>query len=158
MSSSDSANPSAAPRPSGEFATIRRRFAAMLYELLLLVGVGAVCWLFPWMIMGMTLQWTPPGEVALLDLLLAFGLYFVWYWQRHGQTLAMQTWRLKVVDRATGRNPSLRQALARHVLAWLSLIACGAGFLWAFIDRDRLFLHDRLCGCCVVWLAPCRVS
>lgn len=154
MSSSDCANPSGAPRPSGEFATIRRRFAAMLYELLLLVGVGAVCWLFPWMIMGMTLQWTPPGEVALLDLLLAFGLYFVWYWQRHGQTLAMQTWRLKVVDRATGRNPSVRQALARYVLAWLSLIACGAGFLWAFIDRDRLFLHDRLCGCCVVWLAP----
>ena len=154
MSSSDSANPSAAPRQSGELASLRRRFAAMLYELLLLVGVGAVCWLFPWMVMGMTLQWMPPGEVALLDLLLVFGLYFVWYWQRHGQTLAMQTWRLKVVDRATGRNPSLRQALARYGLAWLSLVACGAGFLWAFIDRDRLFLHDRLCGCCVVWLAP----
>lgn len=144
----------AVPRQQGELASIRRRCAVMIYEIFLLGAVAALCWLLPGVILGMTTGWTLPGWLALLELFLVFGWYFVWYWQRHGQTLPMQTWRLKVVDRASGRNVSTRQAMLRYVLAWASLLACGAGFLWAFIDRDRLFLHDRLSGCCVVLLTP----
>jgi uncharacterized RDD family membrane protein YckC len=27
---------------------------------------------------------------------------------------------------------------------------CGAGILWALVDRDRQFLHDRLAGTRIV--------
>jgi uncharacterized RDD family membrane protein YckC len=37
-------------------------------------------------------------------------------------------------------------ALKRYLLALLSIALAGTGFLWAFLDRDRQFLHDRLCG------------
>jgi len=42
------------------------------------------------------------------------------------------------------------RALHRYVLATLGLFALGLGFLWALVDRDRQFLHDRLAGTAIV--------
>jgi uncharacterized RDD family membrane protein YckC len=39
---------------------------------------------------------------------------------------------------------STQQALIRYALASASLLACGAGFIWTFFDKEGLFLHDRL--------------
>ncbi|MDP1659600.1 MAG: RDD family protein [Methylotenera sp.] len=78
-----------------------------------------------------------------LFLFITVGVYFVWCWQKSGQTLAMQTWHLKLVNQEM-RLLSLNVAIARYVLASMSLTLFGLGFLWAFLDRDRLFLHDRL--------------
>jgi uncharacterized RDD family membrane protein YckC len=64
----------------------------------------------------------------------------------------MQTWRLKLVDSATGATPTLARALARYVLCWPSLLFFGAGLLWSLFDRDRQFLHDRLAGTRIVQL------
>ena len=78
-----------------------------------------------------------------LFLWLGIGLYFVWCWRKSGQTLAMQTWQLKL---SHGQTKLLNwpQALIRYALASLSLGAFGLGFVWAVFDRDGLFLHDRL--------------
>jgi hypothetical protein len=38
------------------------------------------------------------------------------------------------------------RAVHRYLLAVLGLAAVGLGFAWALVDRDRLFLHDRLAG------------
>jgi uncharacterized RDD family membrane protein YckC len=38
------------------------------------------------------------------------------------------------------------RAALRYALAWSSLLFFGVGFLWAFFDPDRQFLHDRLAG------------
>ncbi|CAN1489968.1 COG1714 Predicted membrane protein/domain [Methylophilaceae bacterium] len=78
-----------------------------------------------------------------LFLWLGVGLYFVWCWRKSGQTLAMQTWQLKLSD---GQANLLNwpQALIRYALASLSLGAFGLGFVWAVFDHDGLFLHDRL--------------
>jgi uncharacterized RDD family membrane protein YckC len=70
-------------------------------------------------------------------------VYFVWCWRKSGQTLAMQTWQLKLVDNRA-QLLTVNVAIARYVLACLSLMLFGIGFLWAIVDRDRLFLHDRL--------------
>ena len=78
-----------------------------------------------------------------LFLWLGIGLYFVWCWRKSGQTLAMQTWQLKLSDGQT-KLLSWPQALIRYALASLSLAAFGLGFVWALFDRDGLFLHDRL--------------
>jgi uncharacterized RDD family membrane protein YckC len=78
-----------------------------------------------------------------LFLWLSIGLYFVWCWSRSGQTLAMHTWRLKLVL-AISKPLDLQTAAIRYVLVTISLGLFGFGFFWALFDRDRYYLHDRL--------------
>ncbi|MBI4756987.1 MAG: RDD family protein [Betaproteobacteria bacterium] len=137
-----------APRPN--LASIRRRLAGILYEALLLVGVLALTFLVPHLILGAIWQVSVPGWAAWLHIFVVLGAYFTWYWCRGGQTLAMQTWRMRVVDAASGRAPSLHQALLRYCLSWPSLLFGGAGLVWALFDPERQFLHDRLAGTRIV--------
>jgi uncharacterized RDD family membrane protein YckC len=78
-----------------------------------------------------------------LFLWLGIGLYFVWCWRKSGQTLAMQTWQLKL-SHGHANLLNWPQALIRYALASLSLGVFGLGFVWAVFDCDGLFLHDRL--------------
>lgn len=126
----------------------------MLYESLLLLGVMAIGFLAPLITLGMVFRIVVPGGIELVHLVTLFGIYFVWLWQRNGQTLAMQTWQLQLVDARSGQPPRLGQCVLRYLLAWpgLLLTLCGPGLLWAlFMDRDRQFLHDRLSGTCIVF-------
>ncbi len=143
------ATPSA--REVVELAGLRRRLASMLYESMLLLGVLALVFLVPYLMLGVGFNIAPPGWFAWLHIFVVLGLYFVWYWRRNGQTLAMQTWRLKVVD-AEGRNISRARAWLRYALTWPSVLLGGVGLFWALVDRDRQFLHDRLAGTRVVLL------
>ena len=82
---------------------------------------------------------------ALQGFVLAcFAAYFLWCWLHGGQTLAMKTWRIKLVD-AASPTISARKALLRIVYAAL-LVPTGISILWALFDRERQFLHDRLAG------------
>ncbi|WP_341678490.1 RDD family protein [Niveibacterium sp. SC-1] len=141
-----------ATRPTAEPAGIRRRLASLLYESLLLLGVLGFTYILPLVGIGLAFGVTPPGAVLWLYLALVLGIYFIGLWRRNGQTLAMQTWEIKVVDALDGRIPSPRQCLLRYLLAWPSLCFFGAGLFWALFDRDRQFLHDRFAGTCVVFL------
>jgi len=92
------------------------------------------------------------GETRLLFqtyLFLVLGIYFIACWTRGGRTLAMQTWRMRIVRR-DGAPLGVGRAALRYALAWVSLLPFGAGFLWACLDRDRQFLHDRLAGTRIV--------
>jgi uncharacterized RDD family membrane protein YckC len=123
-------------------ATRLKLFAACVYELLLLLAIWMLCtWVFLH-IFGDATGGTK-RYVLQLFLWLATGVYFVWCWAKTGQTLASKTWKIKLTNQ---QNTSLstQQAVIRYALASASLLACGAGFFWAFIDKDGLFLHDRL--------------
>ncbi len=84
-----------------------------------------------------------------LYLLLVAGVYFTWFWTHGGQTLPMQTWKLRVVS-ADGQRVRLKQAFARYLFAVIGIFLLGCGILWALFDRDGLFLHDRLAGTRIV--------
>jgi uncharacterized RDD family membrane protein YckC len=58
----------------------------------------------------------------------------------------MKTWRIRLVRADTGGPLNAGRAVHRYLLALLGLAAVGLGFAWALVDRDRLFLHDRLAG------------
>jgi uncharacterized RDD family membrane protein YckC len=75
-------------------------------------------------------------ELQLFIVIVLAG-YFLWCWLRGGQTLAMRAWRIRLVDVTPAR------ALLRFVIAGLFL---PLSILWALVDRDRQFLHDRLAG------------
>jgi uncharacterized RDD family membrane protein YckC len=63
-------------------------------------------------------------------------LYFGYCW-RHGQTLGMRSWKIKIVDYATGGVPSWRQTGLRFVVALLSWLPAGFGFWRATFDREH---------------------
>lgn len=129
---------------------LRRRLASMLYESLLLLGVWSVTFMLPHLALGFAFDVTLPGPVLFIHVFIVFGAYFVWYWRHGGQTLAMQTWKLQIVA-ADGSAPHLSRLLLRYALAWPSLLFYGAGLIWALLDRDRQFLHDRLAGTRIVF-------
>ncbi|MBL8503746.1 MAG: RDD family protein [Rhodocyclaceae bacterium] len=133
---------SQAPLPA---AGLRRRLACMLYESFLLIGVLGFAVILPQLLLGMARQSMMQGAWLWLHLFSVLLLYFGWLWKRQGQTLAMQTWKIRLVS-ANGKALGSRQIVLRYLLAWPSLLLGGIGLLWALADRDRQFLHDRLAG------------
>jgi uncharacterized RDD family membrane protein YckC len=109
-----------------------------------------------------------------LFLFIVFGIYFSWFWHK-GQTVAMKTWRIRVVDRS-GRPPSQLRALGRYVLSWLwflpplaavapfrlggaevMVLLAGWVLVWALLSRfhpQRQFWHDAFAGTRLVDAAP----
>lgn len=71
--------------------------------------------------------------------------YAVLSWARGGQTLGMRPWRLRLVS-LDGTPPTRLALLKRYAVGNLSLLLGGAGFWWAWVDRDRLTWHDRVSG------------
>lgn len=146
--------PAAAPqaRTVVELAGVRRRLASFLYESLLLLGILAVAFMVPYLLLGLFGNHVVPGWLMWGHIFLVFGFYFVWYWCHHGQTLAMQTWRLRLVRADDGMAVSVGLGWWRYVLAWPSVLLGGVGLWWAIFDPERQFLHDRLAGTRVVLL------
>lgn len=120
------------------------RIAAMIYESLLVTAVVFVAAL-PFLYLVGTAESGWMRHLFQLYLLGILFAYFSAFWLRSGQTLAMKTWRIRLVN-ADGGPLTFRQALLRFFLALLGLLLAGAGFWWALFDRDRQFLHDRIVG------------
>ena len=111
-----------------------------------------------------------PARVALFCLLFAVSaMYFVWSWTGGRRTLPMKTWRMRIVT-ADGGTPTAKTALLRYLTSWigpalaltgyailrdaglggLALGLLATNFLWAGVDPDRQFLHDRIAGTRIV--------
>jgi uncharacterized RDD family membrane protein YckC len=85
--------------------------------------------------------WLGGGEFAALWTV--SGLYATISWRRGGQTIGMRPWRLRVVAAGRDGTPAWRQLWLRYAVGSAALLLAGAGFWWAWIDRDRLTWHDR---------------
>jgi uncharacterized RDD family membrane protein YckC len=119
---------------------------SLCYEVLLL---AAILMLAGWVFLSGSLD--PGFRRPLLQIFLiaVTGTYFVFCWTHSGQTLPMETWRIRLVPNSGGKI-SLRIAIHRYLLALITLGLCGFGFIWALFDRDHQFLHDRLAGTKIV--------
>lgn len=125
-------------------AGLRRRFISLLYEALILAAILLAGALPPVML---TSSWHHDTARAALQgwLILLCGCFYVWQWRGTGQTLPMKTWRMRLTAR-DGSPLTTARALARYAAVYVSLTTLGLGYLWALIDPDRQFLHDRLAG------------
>ena len=119
-------------------ASLGRRFAAMLYESLLLL---ALLFIADYLFISLTHNNQSQLLKNLLQIYLyvVMAIYFSWFWSR-GQTLAMKTWRIRVVT-ASGAKLKPYQALLRFLLATFLF---GISQIWALFDPDGQFLHDKL--------------
>ena len=150
--------PEAAAPPGGTSTSapptpgILRRVAGMAYELLLLLGVLFVS-TYAFLIFGLALEHSWRRPLLQVWALTVCGIYFVWLWRHGGQTLPMKTWHMRLTS-ASGGPLSLRQAVARYLLACVLIPAAGIGIVWALLDPDRQFLYDRLAGTRIVTTEP----
>lgn len=101
--------------------TIKRRIALNLYEMLVLFGVLAFTFLVPHLIIGVLFEITAPSAILMAHVYLVLAFYFMWYWTKTGQTLAMQTWRIQLVN-DDGAIMKRSQALMRFAIGSLWLI------------------------------------
>lgn len=137
------------------------RLASWLYEGILLFGMSFVA--------GYAFSALTQSRHALMHrtglmifLFIVYGIYFSWCWHK-GQTLAMKTWRLQLVNHQGHRVP-LAQATLRYLFSWIwfvppltlawlmQLTPTQAGFMlivwiviWAASSRlhhQRQFWHD----------------
>lgn len=121
-----------------------RRFICLLYEALILLAVIFIAsFLFHLILRDTSTAYFQPLYRSYL--LIVMGYYFVWFWTHGGQTLTMQTWKIRVVT-SDGQKLSSRKAIIRYLLAVTGILCFGIGLLWALIDREHQYLHDRLAG------------
>jgi len=150
--------------PSTELLTapLWRRMSCWIYEGLLLFGVIFIAgYLFGTLTQTRHAMNNRHGLQAFVFLVLA--LYFTFFWHK-GQTLAMKTWHLKIVN-TQGQALSQLQALVRYAYAWIwfvpplamtalmgwsslqGLLAWSAwAFAWAMLSKlhfDQQFWHDH---------------
>jgi uncharacterized RDD family membrane protein YckC len=154
-------------RASAQAPSLRRRLTAFVYEGVLLFGIVVPVALVYGVLTNQ--RHGMEGRLGLgLTLFATLLIYFVWCWRRSGQTLAMKTWHLQLVD-AGGARPPIWRAMLRHLLSWLwfapSLVAAwafdwhstgqimgalvgwiGVYSLLSYLLPRRQFLHDVLSG------------
>lgn len=129
-------------------AKLARRLGSLCYEALLVVAIlFLAAWIY--LVIKPFLPATLEHLIFQAYLVTVCGIYFVYCWTHSGQTLPMKTWRIRIVAREGGAL-TRKQATLRYLYALLSVALAGAGFLWAVVDRDRQYLHDRLAGTRIV--------
>lgn len=149
--------------------SLRRRMACWLYEGLLMFGVVFISgYLFGALSQTRHALDNRHGLQAFLFVI--FGIYFSWFGSK-GQTLAMKTWNIRLVDRS-GHAVSQARALWRYCLSWIwflppllalsfltvtvgetSVLLIGWVAIWAVLSRfhvEQQFWHDAWAGTCLV--------
>ncbi len=144
---------------------LSRRMACWLYEGMLMFGVVFIAgYLFS--TLSQTRNALDNRHLQQAFLFIVLGIYFTWFWSR-GQTLAMKTWHIRLVDRL-GRPVTQTRALMRYGLSWLWFLPALAGIfpfklsgsestvivvgwvtVWALLSRfhpQQQFWHDALAG------------
>ncbi len=146
-----------------------RRIICLIYESFILLAILFIASLIFHLIFSNT-QASYFKPLFQFYLLVIMGYYFTWFWTHGGQTLAMQTWKMRLVSK-DGRALTRKQAIMRFLctligilifaiidqilpfnfisyyqLVFISMLIFGCGFIWALFDRDHQFLHDRLAG------------
>ena len=153
--------------------SLARRMACWLYEGMLMFGVVFISgYLFG--TLSQTRNAMDNRHALQAFLFVVFGIYFTWFWAK-GQTLAMKTWDIRLVD-STGRPVTQPRALARYALSWLWFLPALAALapfqvsvgesvtivfgwvaVWALLSRfhpQRQFLHDAFAGTRLVTSKP----
>ncbi len=163
----------------GPTPSLTRRMACFVYEGLLLFGIGLIPGAIGAIFTALTGHQHPLQSDTALRVIafVIYGVYFTWFWSARGQTLAMQTWQIRVVTSDGGPLTQAR-ALARYFAScawfapaevlrllngwtgWHALAAFGVGVvayaLLALLHPQKQFWHDAVCGTRLITSRPPR--
>jgi uncharacterized RDD family membrane protein YckC len=153
----------------GQTPNLSRRLLCMVYEALLLFGVCFVAILIYSLIahfvFGQAANSTEHQWLMQIYLFLVIGVYFCYAWRKGGQTLAMKTWGLQLIDPERAQLP-IAKVIVRYCLAWMwflpgflvatllhfsmknTALAVAINMLvWmmtAVLSEDKQIFHDKL--------------
>ncbi|MFZ3139289.1 RDD family protein [Polaromonas sp.] len=155
-----------------------RRMACWMYEGMLMFGVVFIAgYLFS--TLSQTRNALDNRHALQAFVFVVFGIYFVWFWAK-GQTLAMKTWHIRVVD-VQGAPITQQRALLRYALSWMwflpplgvswlmdlpalkgAVLTLGWIAVWAILARfhpQRQFWHDAWAGTrLITWITPAKTK
>ena len=127
-------------------ARLPRILGAIIYDTLIVFAIIFVA-----------AQWFPllPEQyqthiaIKLLKQIYVLGiafLYFGYSWRRGGQTIGMKSWRIQVQnsgkDIEENTQPGWKQCLIRYLVAIISWLPAGLGFIWTLFDAKHRSWHD----------------
>lgn len=138
----------------------------MCYEAILLAAIAFIVSYAFLAGLGWSHPLKPAQRLSLQAVLFAsFAVYFVYCWSRSGQTLAMKSWHVRVLDES-GNKPTVARALLRYLAAWtlflpavllvwalptgpwitlaVMVASIAAMSLVARFDPERRWWHDRI--------------
>lgn len=139
-----------------EFASpgLLRIFASMVYDSLLLVAISIG---YSALVVGLRvlLMGTPEhghriewgvfaGTFVTIGWFVVLMFFYIYFWQKFGQTLGMKTWRIQLVNAQTNALPSYSQCVKRAGFALLSMLLLGCGYWYKLINPQGRLLHDLL--------------
>lgn len=129
-----------APAPAG----VLRRGAALVYDLVLIIGL--LIPLTALMLIFRNGEAFPPQDPLYLGLIALSGLSFhLGFWVLAGQTPGMRAWRIRL-ERSDGQRLDFFTAL-RYLLLAVSLTLClGLGWWWMVGSAERCSLQESLSG------------
>jgi len=135
-----------------KIASPLKRLGAFIYDLmlitaLLMVSTGVLMTING----GEALDKSPYFAVYQSALFIIVYLFLSFFWMRNGQTLGMLAWRLRV-QTSEGYRLNFTQCLLRYIVGIVSLGTCGVGFLWMFVNKQKMTWHDLASGTHVVEL------
>lgn len=149
--------------------SLGRRWASWLYEGILLFGVVFLsAYLFSALTQSRHALSNRTPLMAFLFIIL--GVYFTWFGHK-GQTLAMKTWHIRLVD-LHGKPLSQARAFLRYLLSWVwflppllvahwarlppaetGVVLLGWILIWGILSRfhpQQQFWHDALANTRIV--------
>lgn len=133
--------------------SLLRRFAAMVYDSLLLMAVsilyGAITTGFNVALngaptMGERISWGFWGWIVFAGWVATIGFFFCYFWHKSGETLGMKTWRIKIVNESNLNPPDYKNCIVRCLCAPISLLLFGAGYWLMYTNAQRQTLHDKI--------------
>lgn len=130
-----------APRGLFSLASFGQRAVAWLIDIVILASINELLF-----------RVNPTdanGIAALLDL----GYMVLLLGGPYGQTIGAKVMKIRVVN-INGKPLGYLRATARYLLASVSAIILGLGYLWMLRDKRNQTLHDKLAGSLVISLLP----
>ena len=127
-------------------AGLGKRLLAVIYDVFLLAALLFIAEILPVALNHGTAISQDNGLLVFyvlhpLYLLIVCFAFLGWFWTHGGQTLGMKTWKLRIVS-LQGSQVSWQQAGLRFVVALLSWLCGGLGFIWSLFDKDKRCWHD----------------
>lgn len=118
-----------------------RRLAAILYDVFLAFSLA-------FFIIGVVLilffdKQAQNNLLIFVLIITSVYFYFTWSWVKGRQTLGMRAWHIEIMQN-NGKNITQKQAFNRFILASISFLIMGFGFIYQFFNQDNLTLHDKL--------------
>lgn len=163
-----------------EVPSLTKRVLCLVYESVVLFGVVVAAGLLYGTLTNQ--RHALSGTTGLQAFVfVVLGIYFTWFWSLGRQTLAMKTWRMRLVT-PDGQPLSQARALSRYVASWLWFAPALVGVWLAEVHRagvigwalaggmagylllarflpGRQYLHDLICGTRLqVWAVPPRAD